>query len=243
MKPIITILLMLIIGRSYAQEISGRILDEKKEPFVSVSMQVLQGGILKGGNYTDYDGNYLIKPLDPGYYDVLAIYNGYDSMLITGVVVTPGQRTTQNFVMQKHLQGEKQILMKPYKKPLVDVNKPATLILTQEDLPVIPIESVKDIAGGIPTVYIVDGIRVVASNTTGFSDVGVHEKACIPLINIDNPTCHILTRNQLDHVLSWYSVNDLVSLFPGVYRARRGDDVSIFSSRTNGNSYILDGLR
>src|ERR1700761_6040291 len=116
------LLLFVLIGLSgsaLAQEISGRVLDDQKQPLPSAAVQVYQGGILKGGNITDYDGNYTIKPLDPGYYNVLVLYTGYDSVLVTGVVVSAGDRTTQNFTMAKpkghELTG---VTVKAYKKPL-----------------------------------------------------------------------------------------------------------------------------
>src|SRR5580698_2049405 len=89
-------------GSAFAQEISGRVLDDKKEPLPSAVVQVYSGGILKGGNVTDYDGNYTVKPLDPGFYDVLVIYAGFDSIMTTHVTVSPSQRTSLNFSMTRH---------------------------------------------------------------------------------------------------------------------------------------------
>ena len=54
-----------LTGSAFAQEISGRVLDDKKEPMPSAVIQVYQGGILRSGTVTDYDGNYTVKPLDP----------------------------------------------------------------------------------------------------------------------------------------------------------------------------------
>ena len=90
-------------GRMCAQEIAGRVLDETKQPLINATVEVFRGDTLKGGNVADYDGNYRIKPLDSGYYDVLFIYAGYDSVTKTDVLVTPGQRTTVNVSMKKRL--------------------------------------------------------------------------------------------------------------------------------------------
>ncbi len=177
-------------GSAFAQEISGRVLDDKKEVLPSAAVQVYQGGILKGGNITDYDGNYTIKPLDPGYYDVLVLYTGYDSILVTGVVVSGGNRTTQNFTMAKpkghELAG---VTVKAYKKLLVDVDKPNSHILTKEEIAVVPTTQVSDLValnpglyqskrggdlnvGGARTtgiVYYVDGVQVQTISTVGGS--------------------------------------------------------------------------
>ena len=117
MRKVITLLSALISFHSMAQEIAGRVLDEKKEPVTSAVIQVFTGGILKGGTVTDYDGNYLIKPLEPGYYDVLVIYSGYDSIFTNKVLVSSDKRTSVNFCMSK-INSRPKIIISDYKKPL-----------------------------------------------------------------------------------------------------------------------------
>src|ERR1035438_6272067 len=121
------LLLLVFIGLSgsaFAQgEIAGQVLDEKKEGLINAAVQVYSGGIQKGGTITDIDGKYLIKPLDPGYYNVLVLYAGYDSFMITNVVVVAGQRTTQDFNMTRNAVGMKEFILVEYKKKLVDPDK------------------------------------------------------------------------------------------------------------------------
>jgi len=38
-------------------------------------------------------------------------------------------------------------------------------------------------------------------------------------------------------------LRDAVSLLPGAYQARRGDDLNIFGARSQGTLYIVDGMR
>ena len=185
------LLFIVFIGLSasvFGQEIAGRVLDDKKEPLPSAIVQVYSGGILKGGAATDLDGNYVVKPLDPGYYSVLVLYSGYDSILVKDVIVSPGDRTTQNFTMAKpkghELPG---VTVTFYKKPLVDQDKPASHILTKEEIAVIPTTEVTDLASTAPgayqsqrgaqlnigggrtsgTQYIIDGVMV--QGTTGLN--------------------------------------------------------------------------
>ncbi len=172
-------------GSAIAQEIAGMVIDEKKEPMLSAVVQVYSGGILKGGNVTDMDGNYLIKPLDPGYYDVLVIYAGYDSILTNKVMVSPDQRTTLNFQMTKHTIGIKEVIIKTYKKPLVDQDNQGKHSLDRAEIATIPTNQVTDVVsttvgvyqskrgsdvsiGGARTsgtLYIIDGVQV--QGTTG----------------------------------------------------------------------------
>ena len=136
MTSIIRYLVLLVFlgvsGTAFAQEIAGKVVDEKKEPMINATIQVYSGGIQKGGVVTDYDGNFVVKPLDPGYYDVLVLYAGYDSIMITQVVVSPGARTTQNFTMQRHTKEMKTFTIIAYKKPLVDQDKPASGVLLRK---------------------------------------------------------------------------------------------------------------
>jgi Carboxypeptidase regulatory-like domain/TonB-dependent Receptor Plug Domain len=189
------LLLFVLIGLSsaaFAQgEIYGRVLDNKKEPLISASVQVYQGGILKGGTVTDFDGLYSIKPLDAGYYQVLVSYTGLDSMRETDVVVTAGLRTSVNFTMEAHSKELKTFVVKEsrYKKPLIDVDKPSSHILTKTEIDVLPTTNTSDQVslapgvyqstrnGGVSiggargdgTLYIIDGVQVQGSTGTNMA--------------------------------------------------------------------------
>ena len=153
MKYTIAFLLTLLAIRSDAQEIAGRILDDTKQPLPSAVVQVLQGGIVKGGAATDYDGTYAVKGLDPGYYDVMVVYVGLDTSLTTGVVVSANGTTTINTSMKKSRMRSKCIMITAYKIPLVDQNSPDTHTLTREQLRSIPTTEISDLAGMSPGVY------------------------------------------------------------------------------------------
>ncbi|MCD6013023.1 MAG: TonB-dependent receptor [Flavipsychrobacter sp.] len=143
-------------GVAFAQngEISGRVLDDKKEPLINATVQVFLGGIMKGGTVTDYDGNYTIKPLDGGNYNVIAMYQGYDSMMVTEVVVSPNKRTTINFDMKKKTTALKTFTITAYKKPLVDQDKSGgSTILTKEEIATIPTTQVADMVSTNSNVY------------------------------------------------------------------------------------------
>ncbi len=102
LKSIIGLFAFVFIQTSIlqAQEIRGRILDEKKEPLPSAVIQVYQNGIFKGGGVTDYDGDYMIGRLATGDYDILVIYARFDSLIIKTVKVNESQITTLNSVLE-----------------------------------------------------------------------------------------------------------------------------------------------
>ncbi|MES2702292.1 MAG: carboxypeptidase-like regulatory domain-containing protein [Bacteroidota bacterium] len=68
--------------------IYGMILDDKKEQLLAATVHVYQGDVLKGSTTTNVDGQYEVKPLEAGFYDVLVVYPGYDSFVVKGVQVT-----------------------------------------------------------------------------------------------------------------------------------------------------------
>ena len=61
--------------------IKGVVLDDKDEPVFGATVKVFEGGLVKGNATTDEDGNYVVKPLVPGRYDVTVAYIGYGFIL------------------------------------------------------------------------------------------------------------------------------------------------------------------
>ena len=100
MRAIIILLVILFTRQSQAQEIAGKVVDGQNRPIMSAVVQVLLGGIVKGGAATDSVGNYSMLPLEAGYYDLMVLVIGCDTSLITGILVSPHEKITANIVMQ-----------------------------------------------------------------------------------------------------------------------------------------------
>ena len=60
-------------------EIYGTLKDAKGNPIVNANVDVSMKGVIKGRDLTDFDGNYKIKPLESGCYDIKFSYLGNDS--------------------------------------------------------------------------------------------------------------------------------------------------------------------
>ena len=59
--------------------IKATLLDDKtKEPLAFANVIVTSSGAQVATGTTDFDGNVIIKPLDPGKYNVKAVYVGYN---------------------------------------------------------------------------------------------------------------------------------------------------------------------
>ena len=220
MRAIITLLSALISFQSMAQEIAGKVIDEKREPMIRAVVQVYTGGILKGGTVTDYDGNYVIKPLEPGYYDALAIYIGYDSVFTNKILVSPEQRTTVNFALTK-INGQPKIIIKEYKKPLVDVDGPVMRGCGIE-IGKIPIYIGTDTSvkccHSVATKYIIDSVQLIH----GLKSVN-------QMRSIGYQSHFTFTREDIIQ-MPITSIADIVSLVPGAYQQRRGDDIHFYGS-------------
>ena len=57
------------------------------EPIPFANVVAEKNGNQLGGTTTDFDGNYTIKPLEPGNYTIKASFVGYGAVEITGVIV------------------------------------------------------------------------------------------------------------------------------------------------------------
>src|SRR5690554_6259201 len=60
-------------------------------PFVNIILQT--GDQQVAGGSTDFDGNYTIKPIPPGSYNVLISYVGYNAKRIEGVIINNSKIT------------------------------------------------------------------------------------------------------------------------------------------------------
>src|SRR4051812_39533371 len=107
MKKVYTLLLALIVfslfatAQSQLGEIRGKVIDSKtKKPMDYVSVSLYLNGVLKSTTITDDDGNYIMKTLQPGEYEIKVGYIGYRNSIVTGVDVTSDNITFQNVNME-----------------------------------------------------------------------------------------------------------------------------------------------
>ncbi len=136
MKQMITLLMTLLTLQCMAQGIAGKVQDDKKELLINATVQVFQGGILKGGAITDYDGKYVVKPLDPGYYDVIALYAGYDSFVMKRVVVAGDNNVILNITMKRNAGSTlRAVTVTTYRHPLIDRDNPGSSRITINRMP------------------------------------------------------------------------------------------------------------
>lgn len=158
MKKLITLLLVVwsIPFCAWAQtgEIIGQVVDENNEPVISAVVEVLQSGIAKGGGATDFDGNYIVKPLAPGKYDLRVKYVGYREYLTTNIVVAANRPVEVNVKLSPSSQMLEAVEITEYKTPLIDkFNAGANPVRTGEELEQMATRNTTTMMATSPGVY------------------------------------------------------------------------------------------
>ena len=104
--------------------LKGKIIDKATRepiPFANVVLEV--GGTLEGGATSDFDGNYTIKPVQPGTYELKATYVGYKTVIVQGMVINSDQIRFYDIEMESSAQQIEEFVVTSYKVPLIDKDK------------------------------------------------------------------------------------------------------------------------
>lgn len=130
-------------GVTLLSELRGAIVDERNEPLINAIVQVLQHGVLKGGAVANYDGLYVIKDLESGFYDIVVQYMGYDSIKLTGIKISTKEIKQQNFQLsyppeRKLSQLGGCIVVTRYVTPILNIDNPTTRIITRDQIDHMP---------------------------------------------------------------------------------------------------------
>jgi hypothetical protein len=180
------------VGSAFAQvgqgSIKGKVTDkDTKEPLPFVNIILELNGTQVAGGATNFDGEYFIKPIPPGKYDLKATFTGYQPMQISGVIISAEKITFQNIVMPSTVIEMKAFEVVQYTVPLIDKDQTASgATITREDIDKLPgrsATSVAEMVGGVyskddgsgdlnirgsrsdANYYFIDGVKVRGSNS------------------------------------------------------------------------------
>lgn len=176
--------------------LKGKITDKKTgEPLPFVNVVIENRGTQVSGGATDFDGNYFIKPIDPGTYDVVVSYVGYQPYKQTGVVVNSNIITFLNMALNSGIELTEFEVVE-YTVPLIQKDGGASGgTVTRDQIAKMPGRSANSIAttvagasdagtgGGISirgartenTYYYIDGVKVPAGAGTGLPKSAIEE--------------------------------------------------------------------
>jgi hypothetical protein len=185
----VCILIMLFSIAGFSQSsgtLMGKLIDkETGEPIPFGNIIVETAGRQVGGTTSNFDGDYTIRPIPAGRYDVKATYVGYKPILVQGVVINPDKITFLNIEMESTAVTLTTFEVIDYKVPLIEKDGGASGgSLTREEIEKMPGRDAGSVAvtvGGVfsqdgevgsirgqrseGTVYYIDGVRVRGSSS------------------------------------------------------------------------------
>jgi len=155
------------------------------------TVAVYKNGNLITGTETDFDGNYLISPIDPGTYDVEFSYIGYQTERVAGMIVKAGQSNKLNKAISEGVLLTTAVIV-DYKAPLIDFdNTTQGKTITSEDIRSLPTKNINAIAATSAGLSSIDGgaisIRGSRSNATDYYVDGIRVRSTsgVPQSEID----------------------------------------------------------
>ncbi|MBK8499863.1 MAG: carboxypeptidase regulatory-like domain-containing protein [Flavobacteriales bacterium] len=121
-------------------EIRGRVFGPDGEPLPMANVYTTLNEDLFGTT-TDFDGRFVLKPLDPGRYAVTVSYSSYQAVEFPGVAVTADRAAYIPDVRMKpkELEGAEII---HYRRKQIEIDDPSRMSLLAEDIAKLP--TVKD---------------------------------------------------------------------------------------------------
>ncbi len=147
MKNFLVIFLLIFSTEFFAQDkaiLTGKVTDAKTaEPLPGVNV------IIKGTYYgaaTDINGNFIIRDLNPGVYNIDVSLIGYKLIQFTGVKINPGERKVLNVKMEETVLTLDRDIVIIGEKPLIDVEETSSRkTISKEDIEVALVENIKDV--------------------------------------------------------------------------------------------------
>ena len=144
---------LLVFSQSGA--LKGKVLDKAtREPLPFVNIVVEVGGTNVGGSASDFDGNFMIKPIPPGKYDVKATYVGYKPTMYKGVTIIADQIQFLDIEMESTAQLLETFEVIDYKVPLISKDQTTSGgSVTSEEIAKMPNRSANSIASTVGGVF------------------------------------------------------------------------------------------
>lgn len=139
--------------------IRGRIVDkENRDPLPFVNVTIEKNGIQFGGGVTDADGNYVIKPIEPGTYDIKATFLGYKPVQIKSIPLLSGVIQFQNIEMESSAQEIESVTITKYSVPLIDRDRTSSgSTVSADEIMKMPSRNASSIATNVGGVFSQDG--------------------------------------------------------------------------------------
>ena len=154
------------LGQSQSGTLKGIITEyDTGEPVPMANVVLFSDGEVLGGSVADFDGNYTIKPINPGRYTLKVSFIGFATKQITEVLVSSNKITFLNAELKTESEVLGEVELVEYVIPLIDPDKSGAT-KSKEEIMALPTRNVETIAAQTAGVYQKDegsGINVRGS--------------------------------------------------------------------------------
>ena len=104
--------------------LKGRILDKTtKEPIPFVTITLESNNRQIAGTTSDFEGNYTIKPVASGRYDLKASFVGYKPVMVSNIVISSGKTTFNDIYLEETVINIESLEVADYRVPLISKDK------------------------------------------------------------------------------------------------------------------------
>ncbi|MFH0895058.1 MAG: carboxypeptidase regulatory-like domain-containing protein [Bacteroidota bacterium] len=147
------------LGFAQSGALKGKVIDsQSKEPIPFANIVLETGGRQFTGATSDFDGNYTIKPLPPGKYDVKASYVGYKPLQINGVVANSDKITFLDISLDATVVNIDVFEVKDYRVPLISKDETSSgQTVTSEEIAKMPGRTANSVVATVGGVIATDG--------------------------------------------------------------------------------------
>lgn len=202
LRKLLSVITVLIASASFVlaqneSAIKVKLIDKgNKETIPFANVVVEMGGIQVGVGTTNIDGEAMIKPLNPGKYNLKATYVGYQTVIMEGINLAVGKTVYQTLEMTAGQELEVVDVI-VYTEPLIDPDTKSGSTVTREEYQNMATKNINSVAattagvyqqdeGGAlsvrgqrssGTTYFIDGVRV--TGTAGVAQSSVEQVTTI----------------------------------------------------------------
>ena len=139
--------------------LKGKVLDkDTKEPVPFANIVLENKGTQVGGATSDFDGNYQIKPIPPGKYDIKATFVGYKTVLVEGIIIGGDNIRFYDIDMTSTAENLDEIEIVEYTVPLIDKDQTTSgQVVTAAEIAKMPNRNAEAVATTVGGVFSEDG--------------------------------------------------------------------------------------
>lgn len=133
--------------------IKGKVQDSTSGDGVSfANVQLERNGNALFKTLADLDGNFMMKAIPPGKYDLKADAVGYAVLMVSGVIIEPDSNTYQVLTLSRSADLMEILIIADYSVPLISPDTKSGCTVTREEFSAMPSKNINSVACMVPGV-------------------------------------------------------------------------------------------